>query len=85
MADLNEIQIAADTDCAASESPARVQTSWTPGAVFQTAQEYAAVIDPGTQRFALAIVLRPQTDGWRALRAEVRDKFSNLALEAMTL
>jgi hypothetical protein len=53
--------------------------------VFQTAQEYAAVIDPGTQRFTFAIVLRPRPTDWRALRAEVRDKFSNLALEAMTL
>ena len=37
-------------------------------------------------RFALAIVYaQVQTDGWRALRAEVRYKLSNLALEAMTL
>jgi hypothetical protein len=35
--------------------------------------------------FAFAIVLRPRPTDRRALRAEVRDKFSNLALEAMTL
>ena len=50
-------------------------------------EEYAAVIDPGTKcvLHLRSCYAQVQTDGWRALRAEVRYKLSNLALEAMTL